>query len=445
MRSLIPLAGCVTALVIAGGGSAGAATPVATVLVSVSSSGQQGNHDSFAAGISAHGRYVVFTSWATNLVPGDTNGRLDVFRHDRTTGATIRVSVSSRGIQARCSDPWGCSGPASMSADGREVAFVSSAANLVAGDTNHVSDVFVHDCVTGKTTRVSAGPAGRQANGASGSAAISADGRYVAFASSASNLVVHDTNGTSDVFVYDRVSGRTRRVSVGSAGIEGNRDSEEPAISAHGRFVAFTSDASNLVAGDTNRIADVFVHDRDTGRTTRVSVSSGGAQAAGFPTGTGSNSPAISADGRYVAFHSEAQNLVRHDTNATFDIFVRDRRSGTTLRVNVSSNGSQANAETLGSPVISPDGRLVAFTSLATNLVPGDANGITDTFVHDRVTGTTILASVSSSGVQGNDSSAPAAFSADDRLLAFSSYASNLVPGDQNATVDAFLRVIGPW
>jgi Tol biopolymer transport system component len=445
MKSLIPLAGCVGALVIAGGGSAGAATPVATVLVSVSSSGRQGNHDSFAAGISAHGRYVAFLSWATNLVPGDTNGRLDVFRRNRSTGATIRVSVSSSGAQARCSDPWGCSGPASMSADGRFVAFVSSAGNLVAGDTNHLPDVFVHDCVTGRTTRVSVGRGGRQGNGASGFAAISADGRFVAFTSAAWNLVGRDTNGTSDVFVHDRSTGRTRLVSVSSVGVEGNRDSEGPAISAHGRVVAFTSDASNLVVGDTNHIADVFVHDRDTGRTTRVSVSSGGVQAAGFPTGTGSNSPAISADGRYVAFHSEAQNLVRHDTNDTFDIFVRDRRLGTTLRVNVSSNGSQANAETLGSPVISPDGRLVAFTSLATNLVPGDANSITDAFIHDRATGRTILASVSSNGTQGNDSSSPAAFSPHDRLLALSSYASNLVPGDTNSTSDAFLRGIGPW
>ena len=445
MKSFIPLAGCVAAVMIAGGGSAGAATSVGTVLVSVSGSGRQGNHDSFAAAISAHGRYIAFLSWATNLVPGDTNGRLDVFRRDRSTGATIRVSVSSSGAQARCSDPWGCSGPASMSADGRFVAFVSSAGNLLPGDTNHVSDVFVHDCVTGRTTRVSVGRGGRQGNGASGFAAISADGRFVAFTSAAWNLVGRDTNGTSDVFVHDRSTGRTRLVSVSSVGVEGNRDSEGPAISAHGRFVAFTSDASNLVAGDTNHIADVFVHDRDTGRTTRVSVSSGGAQAAGFPTGTGSNSPAISADGRYVAFHSEAQNLVRRDTNDTFDIFVRDRRLGTTLRVNVSSNGSQANAETLGSPVISPNGRLVAFTSLATNLVPGDANGITDAFIHDQVTGRTILASVSSNGTQGNDSSSPAAFSPDDRLLAFSSYASNLAPGDTNPTSDAFLRGIDPW
>jgi Tol biopolymer transport system component len=443
MKSLSPLAICAAMFAIGGSASGATATPVTTTLVSVSSSGRQGNHDSFAAAISAHGRFVAFLSWANNLVPGDTNGRLDVFRRDRDTGSTIRVSVSSSGAQARCSDPWGCSGPASMSSDGRDIAFVSSAGNLVAADTNHVSDVFVHDCVTGRTTRVSVGRGGRQGNGASSFAAISADGRFVAFTSVASNLVAHDTNGTSDVFVYDRETRRTRLVSVSSAGVEGNRDSEEPAISAHGRFVAFTSDASNLVAADTNHIADVFVRDRHTLRTRRISVSSGGAQAAGFPTGTGSNSPAISANGRYVAFHSEAQNLVRHDTNGTFDIFVRDRRSGTTSRVNVASNGSQANAETLGNPVISPDGSLVAFTSLATNLVRGDTNGITDAFVRDRATGRTMLASVTSTGMQGNDSSAPAAISADDRLVAFSSYASNLVPRDANATVDAFLRRIG--
>ena len=263
----------------------------------------------------------------------------------------------------------------------------------------------------------------------------------------ATNLVPGDTNGLSDVFVRDLRTHRTIRVSVTSRGRQalckaGGCESTEPALNANGRYVAFESSATNLVAGDTNRLADVFVHDLRSGRTERVSVSSAGRQAGGDRTNNGSNAPAISADGRYVAFHSYASNLVRGDTNRVPDIFIRDRKGRKTARVSVSGGGRQADQESLGSSAISADGRYVAFTSLATNLVAGDVNGITDVFVRDLRSGTTKLVSLGAAGNQGDDASAAGGvvFSADDRYLAFSSWAGNLVPGDTNDKPDAFVR-----
>ncbi len=196
------------------------------------------------------------------------------------------------------------------------MAFQSFATNLVSGDTNGQLDVFVHDRQSGATERVSVD----SGNNGSYAYSISADGRCVAFSSDANNLVSGDTNGDSDVFVHDRQSGATERVSVDSAGAQGNLDSNSPSISADGRYVAFWGWASNLVSGDTNATADVFVHDRQNGATERVSVKSAGAQGNGR-----SDDPSISADGRCVAFHSWATNLVSGDTNATEDVFVRDR------------------------------------------------------------------------------------------------------------------------
>ena len=290
-------------------------------------------------------------------------------------GDTTRVSVDSNGAQAN-----GISGVPAISADGRYVAFESDATNLVSGDTNNFNDIFVHDRQTGQTTRVSIASDGTQATGGSSfSPAISADGRYVAFASYAANLVSGDTNNFIDIFVHDRQTGQTTRVSVDSNGAEateGFLGSIAPAISADGRYVAFASDATNLVSGDTNGSSDIFIHDRQTGQTTRVSIASDGTQA----TGGSSFSSAISSDGRYVAFESNADNLVGGDTNLAPDIFVHDRQTGQTTRVSVDSNGTQANGASY-SPAISADGRYVAFESLATNLVSGDTNGSSDIFV----------------------------------------------------------------
>ena len=286
-----------------------------TVRVSVGPGGTQANGRSPGSAISADGRYVVFGSYASNLVPGDTNHLGDVFVRDRATHVTRRVSVGPGGTQAN-SDSFG----GAISADGRYVAFTSYASNLVAGDTNHERDVFVRDRVAHVTRRVSVGPGGTQANSDSFGPAISANGRYVVYESSASNLVAGDTNHVNDVFVRDRMTHATRRVSVGPGGAQADSHTYDPAISADGRFVAYESSASNLVAGDTNQSWDVFVRDRVAHVTWRVSVGPGEAQA-----NNDSFDPAISADGRYVAFYSYASNLVAGDTNLGAEVFVRDR------------------------------------------------------------------------------------------------------------------------
>jgi Tol biopolymer transport system component len=411
-------------------------SPGVTSRVSVSSTGRQANNDSNGPVISADGRFVTFYSFASNLVPGDTNGAIDVFVRDRLTGLTRRVSVASNGQQGNA-DSLG----EAISANGRYVAFTSFASNLVRDDSNQTNDVFVRDQLTGVTRRVSVASNGRQANGGSGMPAISADGRLVAFASSASNLVPGDTDGTFDVFVRDELTGVARRVSVASNDQHGNADSFAPEISADGRYVTFTSAASNLVSGDSNAVPDVFVRDLLIGATRRVSVGAAGQGNAdsGIVDGVIKRAP-ISADGRFVAFDSAASNLVPEDSNAAEDVFVRDLLAGVTRRVSVSTNGRQGN-NVSGDfpPAMSADGRYVAFDSGASNLVPGDTNDTGDVFVRDRLAGVTRRVSVATNGRQGNAGSTSPTITADGRSVAFVSFASNLVPGDTNAT-DVFVR-----
>jgi len=406
-----------------------------TERVSVSSVGAQGNGQSGNVSISADGRFVLFSSNASTLVAGDTNGDYDTFVHDRTTGTTERVSVSTGGAQASSSS---FANSNRISGDGRFVTFGSAASNLVAGDTNGTLDIFVRDRQSGTTERVSVDSVGAQANdGTDDAPAISTDGRFVAFASWASNLVAGDTNARVDVFVRDLQNGTTERVSVDSTGGQGNAASGRPSISADGRFVAYESDASNLVIGDTNGSSDVFVHDRATGTTERVSTDSTGAQANSF-----SLYGAVSGDGRFVAFTSSASNLVASDSNAGWDAFVHDRTTGTTERVSVDSSGAQQTNSGLfaDSLSISADGRFVAFGSNASNLVANDINGTFDIFVHDRQTGITERASLATGGGQGNDQSGRPTISADGSIIAFFSYATTLVIGDTNNSGDAFVQ-----
>jgi Tol biopolymer transport system component len=403
-----------------------------TQRVSVAANGAEENGFVLQCSISADGRFVAFMSDATNLVPLDTNDSYDAFVRDRLKGTTERVSVATGGGQGN-----GWSGEASISADGRYVAFQSTASNLVDGDTNGTSDIFVRDRVNRTTDRVSVATGGVQANDYSGEypPSISAGGRYVAFVSVASNLVPGDTNGYQDVFVRDRASGTTERVSVDSMGGEADGPSGTISISADGRYVAFRSDATNLIPVDTNWYRDVFVHDRTTGTTERVSVGTGGVEAmdtSGFPS--------ISADGRYVAFLSPANNLVAGGGNGRIHVFVRDRQAGTTERVSISSGGAQANNDSYG-PAISPGGRYVGFSNPASNLVLGDTNDFFDVFVHDRASGTTERVSVASDGTQANGASFfMPAISDDGHFVAFRSNATNLVPGDTNGSDDVFVR-----
>ena len=425
----------------------------ATTRISIASDGAQGNANSDLPASSADRRYIVFSSEASNLVSNDSNNVYDVFVHDQQTRQTTRVSVSSSGGQGN-----GPSFGASISADGRYVAFKSYASDLVSGDTNNAGDVFVHDRQTGQTTRVSIASNGAQGNELSIKPVISADGRYVAFESWASNLVTGDTNGQEDVFVHDRQTGQTLRVSVASDGAQANDQSDLPAISADGRYVAFASEASNLVSGDNNTVCDtnndgvytdncpdVFVHDRDSDEdsifdepgqvsTVRISVTSDGAQAANGWSAVSS----LSSDGNFVAFESQANDLVTDDTNGVYDIFVRDRQAGVTSRVSVASDGAQGNAESQ-SPSLSADGRYVAFVSQA-SLVSDDTNGMSDIYLHDRQTGQTVRASIASDGTQGNGNSQGAALSADGRYVAFSSSSDNLVSDDTNGREDVFVH-----
>lgn len=399
-----------------------------TSRASVTSGGHQANGGSFGLAISRSGRFVAFDSEASNLVAGDTNGSQDVFVRDRLAGVTQRVSVGPRGRQANrfCWFP-------EISDNGRYVVFSSRASNLVAGDTNSTFDIFMRDTVAGVTSRVSVGPGGRQGNGASLNKAISADGRVVAFGSEASNLIRGDTNRAGDVFVRDQQAGVTRRVSVGRGGREANGASFDVAMSANGRYVTFISDASNLVRGDTNRTLDVFVRDRQAKVTQRVSTGRG-RQANGVSFG-----PAISNNGRYVAFMSEASNLVRGDTNDTFDVFVHDRLTGLTRRMSVGPGGRQADGFS-EFPAISGNGRRVVFHSAASNLVPGDTNQALDVFVRDRLAGVTRRVSVRTGSGQADSDSFTPEISADGRHIAFASVSTTLVPRDTNGHTDIFVR-----
>ncbi|MEG4235616.1 calcium-binding protein [Microcoleus sp. Pol11C3] len=382
--------------------------------VSIDSAGNRGNSDSYSASISADGRFVAFNSFSSNLVPENTLYTNDIFVRHTLTNTTTRLSVDSAGNQGN-SD----SAIPSISADGRFVAFLSRASNLVPGDTNSRQDIFVRDTLTNTTTRLSVDSAGNQGNSDSYTPSISADGRFVAFTSDASNLVPGDTNGDTDIFVRDTFTNTTTRVSVDSAGNQGNSDSYTPSISADGRFVAFDSFSSNLVPGDTNNTSDIFVRDTLTNTTARVSVDSAGNQG-----NSDSTTPSISADGRFVAFSSGASNLVRGDTNNTSDIFVRDTLTNTTTRLSVDSAGNQRNINSY-TPSISADGRFVAFSSGASNLVPG--TNTNDIFVRDTLTNTTTNVSVDSAGNPGEAFNP--SISADGRFVTFDSFSSNLVPG----------------
>jgi len=398
--------------------------------VSVGSFDEQGNGASDNPSISSDGRYAVFRSAASNLVPLDGNGQFDIFFRDTQTGETKRVSLDSFGLEANN----GSTNP-SISSGGRYVAFRSAASNLVASDSNGVDDIFAKDLLTGATIRASVDSAEVQANGVSDNPSITTYGRYVAFWSFATNLVAGDTNGFGDIFLRDTQAGTTIRVSVDSTGLQANGGSDNPTISSDGRYVVFRSAATNLVAADGNGAEDIFRRDIVSGTTIRVSVDSAGAEANG-----GSFNPSMSPDGRYVVFRSSATNLVAGDTNGVDDVFIRDITGGTTTRVSVDSAGAEANGAS-NNPTVTANGRYVAFLSSATNLVAGDTNGVDDIFVRDTVDGTTKRVNKNASGVEANAASTDPSISSDGRYVIFVSGASNLVNADTNSVEDVFIAL----
>jgi Tol biopolymer transport system component len=411
-----------------------------TERLSISSSEVQANHLSARRGrpvVNFDGVVAAFDSLASNLVAGDTNVVDDIFVRDRAAGTTERVSVSTAGAQGN-----GQSVRPSISDDGLMVAFESEATNLVAGDTNGETDILVRD-------RVCVSSAGVQGNDLSINPTISADGGFVVFSSDATNLVSDKTTLFRDIYVRDLAAGTTERVSLSHAGAEAAGNSFVASISGDGRYVAFSSLAANLVAGDVNGQPDIFLRDRLMGTTVLVSVSTAGDQTNGS-----SIIPVISADGQYVVFASEASNLVADDTNGVQDVFVRDLVAQTTERVSLTDDDQQADGQSVGpgvrggavfGAVISADGRFVAFDSVASNLVAGDTNTCEaatvifsepgtcpDIFVRDRLLGTTQRFSIDSTGVQADHASTDPGISGNGLTAVFFSLASNLVEADTN-------------
>lgn len=431
--------------------------------VSVDSAGAQGNGSSVAGVLSADGWTSAFSSWASNLVAGDTNGLRDVFVRDAATHATVRVSISSTGLQAN-----GASYSPSLSGNGRFLAFTSEASNLVPGDTNGVADVFVHDRDpdgngvfdegNGLTERVSVDSSGLEAHGASYGAyshTISDDGSLVVFRSNASDLVAGDGNGASDIFVHDRISGTTRRVSVDSSGVEANLGSSFATISGNGAIVAFQSDATNLVPGDTNGVTDVFTHDLLGGLTTRASVDSSGLQF-----GSACSTPALSSDGGVIAFRK-----LQHSAGA-FSLWVRDSATGSSQQI---TGGSYSWGESwfwtyqrwsswttaLGVPAVSADGSKVAYVTSDGSTYFYDQDWVGPYFsaevtaslwVFDRSTQATCATATYTSWNFSSEGQALSwtgfyapAWSGDVRKLAFESDSPDLVAGDTNGLRDAFV------
>ncbi len=379
------------------------------------------------------------------LAPGTRFSAADLTGHPLTYASSrtplhdlLPISVAGTDLVSRIANRpannFSANSPA-ISGDGRYVAFESSASTLVTSDTNDITDIFVFDRQAGKTSRVSINSAGVEGDSGSTSAAISGDGRYVAFQSQAKNLVTADSNDAGDVFVHDRQTGQTTRVSVSSSGAEAQGASNDPSISADGRYIAFVSDAANLAAGSTGGHRNVFLHDRQTGQTTLISAGFGGASVDGD-----SDGPAISGDGSTIAFRSDATNLLAagSDTNSAGDIFVYDRPSGKISRVSVTSSGAQAHGES-SAPAISADGTSIVFASTADNLTVTNTGGFSNIYLRDRQTSQTIWISHALDGSAPNGYADIPTISGDGNSIAFVSSANNLVGYDAKSLADVFL------
>jgi len=417
----------------------GEATVIAvrTQLVSRAADGGPADGASANPAMTPDGRIVVFDTAATNLVAGEASGAgRQVAAVDLRSGERWLVSAGANGPS------WS----PTISADGRRVAFVSEASNLVPGDTNGFADVFVRDR-DGSVQRVSVAPGHRPANGPSSDPHISADGRYVVFTSAASNLVPGDHNRQPDVFLRDLKAQRTIRVSVTSSGAQANGPSGSPAISADGRVVSFASKATNLVGAAANAVPQVFVRDLPKRRTERISVSTSGRQQNKAVIAPFSQISALSADGRYVVFDSDATNLVPHDTNRRTDIFRHDRLTGRTTLISVSSTGYEGNNDSFA-PSISANGRFVIFESFASNLARGRGPR-ENIFVRDLALGTTSVVNVPAGGGRRAPELVKqllqrAAISNDGRVAAFTSTAANLTPDPTNGVANLYIRRLTP-
>lgn len=400
---------------------------------SVAFDGAEANESSSGGGLSADGRFLVFSSRATNLLPAgvDTNAESDVFVRDLALQTTTRASTATGGAEVT-----GFSARPSISADGRWVAFESDSTALVPGDTNARRDVFVKDRTTNVTTRVSVATGGVQGNNDSERAQITSDGRFVVFESTATNLVSGDSNAASDVFLHDRQTGITERVSLNTSEQQAGTGcwSRSASVSDDGRFIAFQSNPCAWGLPSVTVGSNIWLRDRALGTTQIVA----GGSFIGDP--AFHSPPTMSGNGRYVLWESSESDIVVGDNNQSADVFLYDRVLSTYEMVSLGNGGVQGN-RSAGSPsTISDDGRWVGFSSEATNLVAADTNDRSDAFVRDRATGRTFRVSTDILLAQANDHSFTAQISADGGYVAFLSFATNLIGADTNGVGDVFVQ-----
>lgn len=408
--------------------------------VAVSSSGAQPvGGPTVGSSLSADGRFVVFTSVAANLVPNDTNNAADVFLRNNQTGVTERISVGANGVQG---DIGGYQGI--VSNDGRYVAFTSDSTNLVAADTNGATDVFLRDRQLATTTRVSIVDGGGESDGPSFLQDMTPDARSIVFSSDATNLIAAlDQNAVTDVYVRDRATAKTQRISVATDGTEGDADSTVASISDNGRYVAFVSAASTLGPNDSGVFTDIYLRDRTLSTTKVLTVGADTSEADGD-----SLNVSISGDGTTVIFDSDATNLLADpDGNSATDVFSVVLATGVVERVSAAADGGDSNGVSQVAGV-SDNGRFVAFLSSAKNLVTNPLVAASDSFVRDRAGHSTAL--VGTTQAQGEPTgpsasfagSTPNAISGDGRYVLFTSTATDVMQaGDANGTdADVFLR-----
>lgn len=397
-------------------------------LISKATNGTVGSDQSYQPDVSSDGRYVAFASDATNLVGNDNNAASDIFVYDRQANTFEIVSRQSDGDASN-----GNSYEPAISGDGRWVVYCSFASNLVTSDDNNRPDIFLYDRQDDTVRRLSDAPNGDDGNDNScGQSDLSTNGQYVAFISDASNLVVSDTNNVRDVFIYNRGDDTVRRITAEN-GQQGAARSDMPSISDDGRYIAFQSDASNLITGDDNNQSDIFVYDRSDNDMERVSQRQDGTD-----NSTGSFAPAISGDARFVVFEAGDGNLVGDDNNGKTDIFLHVRDGNAIERISLETDGGQANDNSTQAS-ISTDGRYVTFTSAATDLDDNRVVNITNIFVRDRSTNSTISVSYTTDDVPGNRNSDTPQISGNGRYIVFASGATNLLPEDPNTRADVYL------
>lgn len=398
--------------------------------VSTDKDDAQANNWSNYAVWSPDGSRVAFSSGASNLVSGDTNNQSDIFVKDLGTGAVQRVSTDKDGGEGN-----DFSILAAWSPDGTKIVFESEATNLVPGDTNGQRDLFIKNLVTQSIQLVSVDKQGVQADGESFAAAWSPDGSKLAFVSYAKNLVPGDTNDVGDVFVKDLTTGAVRLVSTSSSGTLADEDSDQPIWSPDSSKLVFESDATTLLPGDANGTKqDLFLKDLTTGAIQFVSSKTDGTNGNGASSG-----PAWSPDGSRIAFTSAATDLVDQDTNGFPDVFVKNLTNNIVVRVSTPKANGQADQQSWV-PSWSPDGTRIAFSSFATNLVPGTTVTVGHIYVKELATGEVLIASRDGAGRLANAWSGDATWSPVGSRIVFTSAATNLTPGDTNEMLDIFVK-----